>query len=109
MAASGLLRHIVPELYAGVGVEQPEFHHLDVFHHCFAAFEQMANLATKAGVEGAADKAIGVQLFTNPQGLAMAAVMALFAGLLVDEVAGLLWQWSREPVTPPEDEPPALD
>ena len=27
----------------------------------------------------------------------------------LDEVAGLLWQWSREPVTPPEDEPPALD
>ena len=27
----------------------------------------------------------------------------------LDEVAALLWQWSREPVTPPEDEPPALD
>jgi flagellar biosynthesis protein FlhA len=39
-------------------------------------------LVSKAGVEGAADKAIGVQLFTNPQGLAMAGLMALFAGLL---------------------------
>lgn len=27
----------------------------------------------------------------------------------LDEVAGLLWQWSHEPVAPPEDEPPALD
>jgi len=26
----------------------------------------------------------------------------------LDEVASLLWQWSHEPVTPPEDEPPAL-
>jgi flagellar biosynthesis protein FlhA len=39
-------------------------------------------LVSKAGVEGAADKAIGTQLFTNPQGLAMAALMAAFAGLL---------------------------
>jgi len=39
-------------------------------------------LVSKAGVEGAADKAIGTQLFTNPQGLAMAALMAGFAGLL---------------------------
>ena len=39
-------------------------------------------LVSKAGVEGAADKAIGIQLFTNPQGLAMAALMAGFAGLL---------------------------
>ncbi|RYD90464.1 MAG: EscV/YscV/HrcV family type III secretion system export apparatus protein, partial [Sphingomonadales bacterium] len=39
-------------------------------------------LVSKAGVEGAADKAIGVQLFTNPQGLAMAAVTAGLIGLL---------------------------
>jgi flagellar biosynthesis protein FlhA len=39
-------------------------------------------LVSKAGVEGAADKAIGVQLFTNPQGLAMAAAMAALAGML---------------------------
>lgn len=39
-------------------------------------------LVSKAGVDGAADKAIGAQLFTNPQGLAMAGVMAMFAGLL---------------------------
>ena len=39
-------------------------------------------LVSKAGVDGAADKAIGIQLFTNPQGLAMAAVMAALAGAL---------------------------
>ncbi len=39
-------------------------------------------LVSKAGVDGAADKAIGTQLFTNPQGLAMAAVMAGLAGCL---------------------------
>ncbi len=39
-------------------------------------------LVSKAGVDGAADKAIGIQLFTNPQGLAMAAVMAGLAGIL---------------------------
>lgn len=30
---AGLLRQVLPELYAGDGVEQPEFHHLDVFKH----------------------------------------------------------------------------
>ena len=39
-------------------------------------------LVSKAGVDGAADKAIGIQLFTNPQGLAMAAVMAVLIGIL---------------------------
>ncbi len=39
-------------------------------------------LVSKAGVEGAADVAIGNQLFSNPQGLAMAAVAAGFAGIL---------------------------
>jgi flagellar biosynthesis protein FlhA len=39
-------------------------------------------LVSKAGVDGAADKAIGGQLFTNPQGLAMAAGVAVFIGLL---------------------------
>jgi flagellar biosynthesis protein FlhA len=39
-------------------------------------------LVSKAGVEGAADKAIGVQLFAKPQGLAMAGGMAAFIGFL---------------------------
>ena len=39
-------------------------------------------LVSKAGVDGAADKAIGIQLFTNPQGLAMAGVTAGLIGLL---------------------------
>lgn len=33
MARSDLLWHIFPELQKGVGVEQPGFHHEDVFHH----------------------------------------------------------------------------
>ncbi|MBI1360312.1 MAG: flagellar biosynthesis protein FlhA [Alphaproteobacteria bacterium] len=39
-------------------------------------------LVSKAGVEGAADKAIGGQLFGNPRGMAIVAGTALFAGLL---------------------------
>src|SRR4029077_9949708 len=39
-------------------------------------------LVSKAGVEGAADKAIGLQLFSNPHGLSMAATAAGFAGIL---------------------------
>jgi flagellar biosynthesis protein FlhA len=39
-------------------------------------------LVSKAGVEGAADKAIGIQLFSDPRALAMVAGTALFTGLL---------------------------
>jgi flagellar biosynthesis protein FlhA len=39
-------------------------------------------LVSKAGVEGAADKAIGSQLFGNPRGMAIVAGAAGFAGLL---------------------------
>ncbi|MDP3479016.1 MAG: HDIG domain-containing protein, partial [Desulfoprunum sp.] len=41
MHRTGLLGWIVPELYKGLGVEQPEFHHLDVFHHSFLALERI--------------------------------------------------------------------
>ena len=41
MHGTGLLGWIVPELYKGLGVEQPEFHHLDVFHHSFLALERI--------------------------------------------------------------------
>lgn len=33
MRATGLLRHLIPELYEGSGVAQPPFHHLDVMEH----------------------------------------------------------------------------
>jgi poly(A) polymerase len=49
MDAVGLLSHIVPELSAGLGVEQPEFHHLDVHAHSFAAFEQMEAIIASPG------------------------------------------------------------
>lgn len=44
MDESGLLRQLLPELYQGEGVEQPEFHHLDVFNHCFLALQMMESL-----------------------------------------------------------------
>ncbi len=44
MHGTGLLSWIVPELYKGLGVEQPEFHHLDVFHHSFLALERIETI-----------------------------------------------------------------
>jgi len=41
MGETGLLRQLLPELYRGEGVAQPEFHHLDVMEHCFLALEMM--------------------------------------------------------------------
>jgi flagellar biosynthesis protein FlhA len=58
-------------------------------------------LVSKAGVEGAADKAIGAQLFMNPRVLAMAAVSAGLAAILPGmpiipfaALAGALGWWS---------------
>jgi poly(A) polymerase len=44
MAEDGLLPFLLPELYEGHGVEQPEFHHLDVFGHCFLALKMMEKI-----------------------------------------------------------------
>jgi poly(A) polymerase len=44
MHEDGLLEYLLPELYAGKGVEQPDFHHLDVFHHNFQALREMEQL-----------------------------------------------------------------
>jgi poly(A) polymerase len=41
MGETGLLRQLLPELYQGEGVEQPEFHHLDVLDHSFLALEMV--------------------------------------------------------------------
>ena len=41
MHEDDLLAELLPELYLGVGVEQPSSHHLDVFEHCMATFKQM--------------------------------------------------------------------
>ena len=49
MHATGLLGCLVPELYAGLGIEQPEFHHLDVFHHSFLALEQVEAIIASPG------------------------------------------------------------
>lgn len=44
MAESGLLFQIIPELKQGVGVEQPGFHHLDVFQHNLEALKQIEKI-----------------------------------------------------------------
>jgi poly(A) polymerase len=44
MAEDGLLPFLLPELYEGDGVEQPEFHHLDVLGHSFLALKIMEEI-----------------------------------------------------------------
>lgn len=44
LARSGLLFNIIPELLAGVGMEQPPSHHLDVFDHCLATLQCMVKV-----------------------------------------------------------------
>jgi poly(A) polymerase len=44
MGETELLQQLLPELYWGEGVEQPEFHHLDVFDHCFQALWMMEQI-----------------------------------------------------------------
>ncbi|MEN8188576.1 MAG: HD domain-containing protein [Thermodesulfobacteriota bacterium] len=44
MAETGLLFAVLPELEKGVGMAQPEFHHLDVFSHSLAALESMEQI-----------------------------------------------------------------
>jgi poly(A) polymerase len=41
MHEDGILAELLPELYRGVGVEQPSSHHLDVFEHSMTTFQQM--------------------------------------------------------------------
>lgn len=43
-----LLYHLLPELYEGDGLEQPGFHHLDVFQHNFQALREMEHLLARA-------------------------------------------------------------
>jgi len=44
MAEDGLLPFLLPELCEGDGVEQPEFHHLDVLGHSFLALKMMEKI-----------------------------------------------------------------
>ncbi len=44
MDRAGILKQLLPELYQAEGVEQPEFHHLDVFDHCFLALQMMETI-----------------------------------------------------------------
>lgn len=45
----GLLPLLLPELYRGAGVDQPEFHHLDVLGHSFLALRKMEGLIAQPG------------------------------------------------------------
>lgn len=47
MDKAGLLRLLLPELYQGEGVEQPEFHHLDVLGHSFLALKMMEEIIAR--------------------------------------------------------------
>ncbi len=49
MAETGLLFEIMPELLAGVGMEQPASHHLDVFDHLLETLHQMEQVQRDPG------------------------------------------------------------
>lgn len=49
MAASGLLFEVIAELKAGVGMEQPASHHLDVFEHNLATLQWMQQIQAEPG------------------------------------------------------------
>lgn len=49
MAASGLLFAVLPELRAGVGMEQPASHHLDVFRHGLRTLECLEDVTRDPG------------------------------------------------------------
>jgi len=49
MYGTGLLRELLPELFFGKGVLQPEFHHLDVFEHNMLALEMMEKIIVDPG------------------------------------------------------------
>jgi poly(A) polymerase len=50
MAATGLLFEVIPELQAGVGMEQPASHHLDVYEHLMETLQQMERIQQEPGV-----------------------------------------------------------
>lgn len=49
MHGTALLAELLPELYQGKGVQQPEFHHLDVFEHNMFALEMMEDIIADPG------------------------------------------------------------
>lgn len=44
MKVSGLLLHLIPELYDGLDVSQPPFHHLNVFEHNLEALNRLEQI-----------------------------------------------------------------
>ncbi|MBC8208238.1 MAG: HD domain-containing protein [Desulfobulbaceae bacterium] len=50
LAASGLLRQVLPELVQGIGMQQPGCHHLDVFDHSLAVLAHMEEILADPSV-----------------------------------------------------------
>ncbi|NLX19690.1 MAG: HD domain-containing protein [Desulfobulbus sp.] len=50
MAECGLLWHIIPELAAGIGMVQPETHHLDVWGHSLETLRQMERVLAEPDI-----------------------------------------------------------
>jgi poly(A) polymerase len=78
MAEDGLLPLLLPELYAGDGVEQPEFHHLDVLGHSFLALKMMEKIIAAPEKYYPAHGPLFLEYLDNPQivrGLKWAALM----------------------------------
>lgn len=49
LARTGLLFEVIPELQAGIGMEQPASHHLDVFDHLLETLQQMERIQHDPG------------------------------------------------------------
>lgn len=50
MHENAVLEELMPELYRGVGVQQPSSHHLDVFEHGISALKHMETVQKDPGV-----------------------------------------------------------
>lgn len=57
MDDAGLLAYVLPELYAGQGVGQPGFHHLDVFGHSLQALTELEGLLARPDLGYPGDRA----------------------------------------------------
>jgi len=68
MGEAGLLGALLPELYAGDGVEQPGFHHLDVLGHCFLTLEMMEKIIADPGVFFR-DRAVDIKEYLSREGV----------------------------------------
>ncbi len=69
MGATGLLGALLPELYAGDGVEQPGFHHLDVLGHCFLTLEMMEKISADPASFFHGDAVAAIEQYLSREGV----------------------------------------